>query len=211
MLKKKINGAWQNCYVVKNKVSGSWVDIKRSGGKYLKRYTNGSWVRIYYPEIFRIGYSFGSRGGWNTISQRTGRIYIADHEFPYTSTRTTKAYYGTFPVVSGDVLTGSTDYSIYGYSDATNSIKVSIVNFSSSTSTSFSTIYTIRNASSSGGSSQTFSYTFRSSYSYVGLYLETKASESYDYNTTSNVDLYVEDLALNDAELELESDQIFNE
>lgn len=208
MLKKKINGAWQNCYVVKNKVSGSWVDIKRSGGKYLKRYTNGSWVRIYYPEIFRIGYSFGPRSGWNTISQRTGSIYIADHEYGATYPRTTKAYYGTFPVVSGDVLTGSTEYNIYGDSDY-NSIKVSIVNFSSSTSTSYSTIYVIRTADSSGGSSETFRYRFSNSYNNIGLYLETKAAEG-DY-AMSNVDLYVEDFALNDAELELESDQIFNE
>lgn len=208
MLKKKINGVWQNCYVVKNKVSGSWVDIKRSGGKYLKRYTNGSWVKIYYPEIFRIGYSFGSRGGWNTIIQKTGEIYIADHEFPYTSPRTTKAYYGTFPVVSGDVLTGSTKYNIYGDSDY-NSIKVSIVNFSSSTSTSYSTIYVIRTDDSSGGSSETFRYRFSNSYNNIGLYLETKAADG-DY-AMANVDLYVKNFALNDAELELEHDQIFNE
>lgn len=208
MLKKKINGAWQNCYVVKNKVSGSWVDIKRSGGKPLKRYTNGSWVLIYYPEINRIGYSFGPRGGWNTIYNSNSKITISDHEYDATYPRTTKAYYGTFPVVSGDVLTGSTEYNIYGDSDY-NSIKVSIVNFSSSTSTSYSTIYVIRTADSSGGSSQTFSYRFSNSYNNIGLYLETKAAEG--VYAMSNVDLYVKNFALNDVEFKIQGEQIFNE
>jgi hypothetical protein len=204
MLKKKINGTWQHCYSVKKKISGAWTDTSR---KYLQTYTNGSWERIRFPEITIIGYSFGSSG-------RTQEVYCTRRESSTTTTflnhfgvrnnnytgssyRTTKGYFGTLPVKTQDVLSGALTYNNTDSDYCTSNVRISIVNFASETSTSFSNIYTIINNGSASQPDYTFSYTFSSSYNNIGIYIEVKVkTSSSSYPVRANG--YISSLKIND-------------
>jgi len=205
MLKKKINGVWQNCYKVKRARNGSWYDLNYQTIGYpgLSRYTNGSWVRIYFPEITIIGYSFGTSGGNNEVYclRQEGTYFksefgVSDSYYYGSSTRTTKGYFGTFPAVSGDILECSLDYENTSSSYGSTNVIIRLVNFSSESSTSYSTIRTIIDSSSSTQSGYTFNYTFSSSYNNVGFYIETKASAG-SGSTASSANATIDYLVLN--------------
>lgn len=201
MFKKKINGTWQHCYSIKKKISGAWTDTSR---KYLQRYTNGSWEIIRFPEITIIGYSFGVSGG-------TQEVYCTRRETPsflnnfgvrnwnYTgsSYRTTKGYFGTFPATTQDVLSGALTYSNTMNDYCTTNVRISIVNFASETSTSFSNLYTIIDNGSASQSGYTFSYTFRNSYDNIGIYIECKAKTS-SSSSPASANGYLTSLKIND-------------
>lgn len=185
MLKKKINGAWKHCYNVKRLKNGTWNDLNYQTIGYpgLSRYTNGTWVRIYFPEISIIGYSFGTSGGNNEVYclRQEGTYFksefgVYDRNYYGSSTRTTKGYFGTFPAISGDTIECYLNYENTSSSYGSTNVIIKLVNFSSGSSTSYSTIRTIIDTGTATQSGYTFNYTFSSSYNNVGFYIETKAS-----------------------------------
>lgn len=204
MLKKKINGVWQHCYSIKKKISGAWTDTSR---KYLQRYTNGAWEIIRFPEITIIGYSFGVSGGrqnvYCTRREATSTVTFLNHfgvrNYDYTgsSYRTTKGYFGTLPVKTQDVLSGILEYGNTMNDYCTTNVRISIVNFASETSTSFSNLYTIINNGTASQSGYTFSYTFGNSYDNIGIYIECKTKTS-SSSSPADAHGHIESLKIND-------------
>lgn len=199
MLKKKINGVWQNCYNAKNKVNGSWKDITRSDGQPLKRYTNGAWVRIYYPTIDLIGKSI-SGTSLNYTLYPVSISYLNVNGNTSTTRETCTLRLGYEPVKSGETLT-MTVYMHY-VTDATSSVTrsmtfyVSIVNFSSNqTTTTYSTIQELCSATSDGTFQQpsfekSYSYTFTQDYNYVGIVMFVASRNFYSEYTGVRFTIY---------------------
>lgn len=208
MLKKKINGVWQNCYVVKNKVSGSWVDIKRDGGKYLRRYTNGSWNNIiYYPTLDLMNYdlvtSRGSRTNSLTGSTNSVTLKFTSY-YDLTSKSTAEANFGHISVKSGDVITASFSGGTSGnhyYLDRLEARAYLIYYTNPDNPTNYNTItsmyYYIQDADYTNESSRSFSYTFTRAYDYVGFRLYVLASDTSASTTYASGSVSISYLGLN--------------
>lgn len=207
MLKKKINGVWQNCYSIKKKISGAWTDTSR---KYLQRYTNGAWETIRFPEITIIGYSFGVSGGtqevYCTRREATSTVTflnnfgVRNRNYTGSSYRTTQGYFGTFSAVAGDVIGGTLNYTNTFNDYVTTNVRISIVNFTSETSTSFSNLYTIIDSGTATQSGYTFDYTLRNNYDNIGIYIECKAKTS-SSSSSASANGYLSNLYVNDTRI----------
>ena len=211
MLKKKINGAWQNCYSLQCKYSGSWININYQ--RTFSRYTDGAWVKILFPEISIIGYSFGTSGGTNYVYSGSSTYYdtfgVFDSNYYGSSIRYTKGYFGTFPVVSGDVISGSLSYENTSSAYGSTYVIVRLVNFSSASSTTNTTIYTIIANGSATQSGYTFNYTFSRAYDNIGFYIETRASAG-SGSVASRANAHVE-FYLNNILFKSQRQKIYNE
>ena len=208
MLKKKINGVWQNCYVVKNKVSGSWVDIKRDGGKYLRRYTNGSWNNIiYYPTLDLMNYDLVTSGGsqTNSLTGSTNSVTLKfTSYYGLTSKSTAEANFGHISVKSGDIITASFSGWKSGdtyYLDRVEARAYLIYYTNPDTPTNYNEITSmysyIIDRDYSYESSRSFSYTFTRSYDYVGFRLYVLASDTSASTTHASGNVSISYLGLN--------------
>ena len=213
MLKKKINGVWQNCSIVKDKDNGTWTDIQDpnlSNRRPLKRYTNGSWVRIYYPSLELMDYdlvtSKGSRTNSLTGSNSSATLSFNNY-YNKTSKGTAEAKFGYISVQSGDTITASADGSAGNsyYLDRIEARAYLVSYTNPDDPTNYSNItsiyYYIKTPDYTNESSRNFSYTFTRSYNYVGFRLYVDASDvssstSYAYG---NINIYR--LQLNGASL----------
>ena len=188
MLKKKINGVWQNCYVVKNKLSGSWVDITRSAGKKLQRYTNGSWYNtIYYPTIDILSKTISGTSLIYDLDDSDLRIYGDTNN----ETEQCILRLGSEPVQAGETFSMRV-YMHYG-TDADSSVTrsmtfyvalISLISPERASIGSFTTITELCRAVSDGVVQQTsfyhtYSYTFTNSYPYVGIVMYVSSRNFY--------------------------------
>ena len=179
MLKKKINGTWQDCYTVKRNQSGTWsyLDYKSTNKPGLSRYTNGAWEKIYLRQISIINYVIPTNiNGFVGIvsSSADNSFWVTFTSYTGSTVKYAKGYFGTFPVSSGDHLEGTLSY--YTIGTGVHSILISIVNFASATSTTLTTLTNLVSTSSGSATNSAFSYTFSQSYDYVGFFIQAGAS-----------------------------------
>lgn len=188
MLKKKINGTWKNCYNAKVKHDGVWNDLMGYNNdypsgtyKYLQAKKNGSWSNVYYPTLELLGYTLPDSTGSSTNAIHAGSSSAWITVRSYTSSRVSgNAYFGCFPVVSGDrILTKFSWYQSWGGSSSPYwRVSAYLKAYNSDDSTSSSDIAEMfyDTSNTSPHPSTSFGYTFDRAYDYVGFYLSAYAS-----------------------------------
>lgn len=193
MLKKKINGIWKNCYNAKVKHNGVWNnlmgyynDYPSGTYKYLQAKKNGSWSNVYYPTLELLGYTLPASTGSlkNAINVSNSSTWITVRS--YTSSSVSGyAYFGCFPVVSGDrFLTNFNWYQDWGGdSRAYWRVSAYLRAYNSDDSTSGSDIEEMfyDTSDTSPHPNKSYGYIFDRAYDYVGFYLYVYAS----YGTSS--------------------------
>lgn len=198
MLKKKINGVWQNCYIIKDKVNGSWNDITRSAGNKLRRYTNGSWVAIYYPTIDILSKTISGTSLIYDLEDWKLRIYGDTNN----ETEQCILRLGSEPVQAGETF--SMEVYMHYSTDATSSVTrsmtfyvalISLISPERASIGSFTTITELCRAVSDGVVQQTsfyhtYSYTFTNSYPYVGIVMYVSSRNFYYRYTGIDFEIY---------------------